>query len=100
MREFCYQRMLIEQRSDIHLTSAKLMQYAKFSYISFEMEIQMLHKHLKINKKSIINYIEEEEDDDQSLEKICSKNVKNQNKNNLKILQVSKICDRLNKSIN
>ena len=56
----------------------------------------MLPKHLKINKKSIINYIEEEEDDDQILEKICSK----KNKNNLKILQVSKICDRLNKSIN
>ena len=54
----------------------------------------MLHKHLKINKKSIINYIEEE-DDDQILEKNYSQNIENLNKNNLKILQVSKICDRL-----
>ena len=94
MREICYQRMLIEQKSDIHLLSAKLMQNAKFSYIPFEMELWMLHKHLKINEKSIINYIEEE-DDDQILEKNYSQNIENLNKNNLKILQVSKICDRL-----
>ena len=52
----------------------------------------MLHKNLKINEKSIINHLEEK-DDDQIFEKIYSQNIENFNKNNLKILQVSKICN-------
>ena len=58
MREICYQRMLIEQRADIHLSFAKLLQNVKFSYIPHEMEMKMIHKHLKITEKSIITFLD------------------------------------------
>ena len=89
MREICYQRMLIEQRADIHLSVAKLLQNVKFSYIPHEMEMKMIHKHLKITEKSIINYMEDdytilELDDSQTL-----------NNNNMKIVLARDICDKL-----
>ena len=82
--------MLIEQRTDIHLSVAKLLQNVKFSYLPHEMEMWMLHKHLKVTEKSIINYIEE--DDDKIFE---VKNFNVLNKNNTKIILVRNICDKL-----
>jgi len=55
-------------------------------------EIRVLTKHLKITEKSIINYMEEKED---------SKDKKNKsektsfNLNNLKILYVKELCEKI-----
>ena len=90
MREICYQRMLIEQRTDIHLSVAKLLQNVKFSYIPHEIEMSMMHKHLKITEKSIINYMEDDNYDIPELEES-----KTLNKNNMKIVLVRSINDKL-----
>ena len=90
MREICYQRMLIEQRTDIHLSVARLMQNAKFSYISHEKEMYMLKKHLRITEKSIINYME----DDDNLDEV-GQNFYSLSNNNMKLVIVNKICEKL-----
>ncbi len=90
LREVCYQRMLIEQKNDIHLSVARLLQNTKFSYIPHNKEIAMLQKHLKITEKSIINYMEE--DDDNNQKKVT---VETMNLNNMKIFQVKDICGKL-----
>jgi hypothetical protein len=82
--------MLIEQKNDIHLSVARLLQNTKFSYIPHNKEIAMLQKHLKITEKSIINYMEE--DDDNNQKKVT---VETLNLNNMKIFQVKEICGKL-----
>jgi len=90
MREICYQRMLIEQKMDIHLLAAKLMQNVKFSYIPYQIEMYNLKKHLRFTQKSMINYIEEECDEATSII-----NHQPLNKNNLKLVLVKNICEKL-----
>ena len=62
-REILYQRMLIEQRNDIHMNIARLMQYNKFSYMSSKKEVELLKMHLKKTEKSIINYMEDDDNE-------------------------------------
>lgn len=83
--------MLIEQKNDIHLSVARLLQNIKFSYLPPNKEIMMLQKHLKITEKTIINYMEEDDDNLQNRKVIIG----TLNHNNLKILQVKDICSRL-----
>ena len=82
--------MLIEQKNDLHLSVARLLQNTKFSYIPRTKELYMLQKHLQITEKSIINHMEE---DDDNLQKNVVVNTLNLN--NLKIFQVKDICERL-----
>ena len=85
-----YQRTLIEQRNDIHLNVAKLLQFNKFSYMSQKDEIRVLNKHLKITEKSIINHMEENDDDkEKNVEKTSF------NLNNLKIFYVKELCEKI-----
>ncbi len=83
--------MLIEQRNEIHLKVARCLQHSKFSYMPQKEEIRLLNLHLKITEKSIINYLDEDEDDPnkRQIEK------KSFNINNLKIFYVKELCEKL-----
>lgn len=59
-REVLYQRMLIEQKNEIHLNTVRNMQKMKFSYLSMDQEINELKKHLKLSEKNLIDYIKED----------------------------------------
>ena len=83
--------MLIEQKNDIHLSVARLLQNTKFSYIPHNQEVMMLKKHLRITEKSIINHMEDDDDNIQT----NNISVKTLNLNNMKIFQVKDICSRL-----
>jgi len=53
-------------------------------------EIRILNKHLKITEKSIINYMEEKNDDKEKKVEKTSFNL-----NNLKILYVKELCEKI-----
>lgn len=59
-REVLYQRMLIEQKNEIHLNTARTMQSIKFSYLPMDEEMQVLKHHLKQSEKSLIDYIKDD----------------------------------------
>ena len=83
--------MLIEQRNDIHLNVARIMQYTKFSYLPANVEVDYLKYHLKKTEKSIINYMEEEEN-----ELIINNNkIKFSTNNNQKIILVKEVIQKL-----
>jgi predicted ATPase len=94
LREILYQRMLIEQRNDIHLNVARKLQYAKFSYMPHYKEQFQLQTHLRIAEKSIINYMEED-DDIQTDNSLINNKQKTLSLNSLKILIVKDICEKL-----
>jgi len=83
--------MLIEQRNDIHLKIARCLQHNTFSFFTQKEEIRILNMHLKITEKSIINYMEE--DDDISKKGLVVK--ESFNLNNLKIFYVKELCERI-----
>lgn len=93
LREILYQRMLIEQRNDIHLNIARKLQDAKFSYMPHYKETYQLQTHLRIAEKSIINYMEE--DDDSIADSKDNQKQKCLSLNGMKILLVKDICERL-----
>jgi adenylate cyclase 10 len=93
LREILYQRMLIEKRNDIHLQVARKLQDTKFSYMPQSKETYLLQTHLKIAEKSIINYMEED-DDNQNQGSTLTKS-KNLSLNSMKILYVKDICEKL-----
>ena len=83
--------MLIEQRNEIHLNVARLMQYSKFSYMPAQAEVDLLKYHLKKTEKSIINYMEE--DDNEQI--YSNKDIKFSTINNQKIVLVKEVCQKL-----
>lgn len=83
--------MLIEQRNDIHMNIARLMQYNKFSYMPPSVEVDLLKYHLKKTEKSIINYMEEEDNEQMS----NNREIKFSTLNNQKIVLVKEICNKL-----
>ena len=89
-REILYQRMLIEQRNDIHMNIARLMQYNKFSYMTSKREVANLKSHLKKTEKSIINYMEDDGNEPASREDPKFSTTTNQ-----KIVLVKEICQKL-----
>ena len=91
-REILYQRMLIEQRNDIHMNIARLMQYNKFSYMTSKKEVELLKAHLKKTEKSIINYME---DDDNEPSNSKRDEQKYSTTTNQKIVIVKEICQKL-----
>ena len=84
--------MLIEQRNDIHLNVAKCLQHNKFSYMPQKEEIRLLKMHLKITEKSIINYMEENDDEKDKDSRIVKTSF---NLNNLKIFYVKELKEKL-----
>ena len=90
-REILYQRMLIEQRNDIHMNIARHMQFNKFSYMTSKKELNQLKLHLRKTEKSIINYMEEEDDN----EVFLRDETKFSSNTNQKIVLVKEICQKL-----
>ena len=89
-REILYQRMLIEQRNDIHMNIARQMQYSKFSYMTSKREVDLLKSHLKKTEKSIINYMEEDDNEPSRGDETKFSTTTNQ-----KIVLVKEICQKL-----
>ena len=87
LKETLYQRMLIEQRNDIHMQIARLIQRKQISYLpSLKLEKLNLRKQLENGQKSIIKEMEEHTSEDNS---------ETLNIQSLKILIVKEICDKL-----
>ena len=87
LKETLYQRMLIEQRNDIHMQISRLIQKKQVSYLpSLKLEKLNLRKQLENGQKSIIKEMEEHPADD---------NNEILNIQSLKILIVKEICDKL-----
>lgn len=82
-REALYQRMLIEQKNEIHLNIARNMQKNKFSYMPHDQEYNNLQHHLRVSEKSLIDYIREEQNKD------------NISLNNLKLCVVKKLQHKI-----
>ena len=77
MREVLYQRMLVEQKTDIHAKIARKMEFSKFSYMSKNIEHDILKKHLETSEKTIMN--DNEEIDEENLNTdIFNGNITNQ----------------------
>ena len=90
IRETLYQRMLIEQRSEIHSEICRLLQKTKFSYLPSYVEKKNLENHLEAARNTIMVKMEETnsgiEDDNKNKEIDI---------NSMKILLVKEICDKL-----
>jgi len=102
IREVLYKRMLIKQKSEIHLKIAKLMQKNQLSYLpNHKLEKIILKKHLELGENSIALKIEGNKNDTKSKNSIEKKkfkynnNTNNINLNALKIILVKDICNKL-----
>ena len=92
LKETLYQRMLIEQRNDIHMQIARLIQKNQVSYLpSLKLEKLNLRKQLENGQKSIIKEMEEPP----AINDVFRDNNEVLNINSLKILIVKEICDKL-----
>ena len=89
MREVLYQRMLVEQKTDIHAKIARKMEFSKFSYMSKNIEHDILKKHLETSEKTIMN--DNEEIDEENL----NTDIFNGNITNQKILVTKDIIGKL-----
>jgi hypothetical protein len=95
-REILYQRMLIEQRTEVHSIIARTLQTSTIRYMSYNSEVKYLYWHLKISQKTLISYIEEDDaDENKGLTK-----QENLNINNLKIFLIRDIINRLSTNDN
>ena len=77
MREVLYQRMLVEQKTDIHAKIARKMEFSKFSYMPKNIEHDILKKHLETSEKTILNDTEETEEENLNTD-IFNGNITNQ----------------------
>ena len=92
LKETLYQRMLIEQRNDIHMQISRLIQKNQVSYLpNMKLEKLNLRKQLENGQKSIIKEMEEAPASDDN----NKENNEVLNINSLKILIVKEICDKL-----
>ena len=60
MREVLYQRLLVEQRTEIHSRVARKMEFSKYSYMPKEIEYEILRKHLESSENTMMNILEED----------------------------------------
>lgn len=98
LREILYQRMLIEQKNDIHLNVARSLQTTNFKYMPHSQEIKFLELHIKTTERTLTSQLED--DDSDAIKKDnavlhLTKKKEELNLNNLKIFIVKDICDRL-----
>ena len=89
MREVLYQRMLVEQKTDIHAKIARKMEFSKFSYMPKNIEHDILKKHLETSEKTILNDTEETEEEN------INTDIFNGNITNQKILVTKDIIAKL-----
>ena len=88
MREVLYQRMLIEQKTDIHAKIARKMEFSKFSYMPKNIEHDILKKHLETSEETIMSNIIDESEN-------SNKDNFNGNITNQKILVTKDIIEKL-----
>ena len=93
IREILYQRMLIEQRTEIHFALCKLLQINKFRYLPQKIEVSYLERHLETSEKTIMKQIQD--DDIKEMQKYSNTSRKKLNLTNLKISIVKNICEKL-----
>ena len=86
-REVLYQRMLIEQKTEIHEKIGEKMELFEINYLPKYLEYEILKVHLKNSGKTILNYLEDEEPE---------KEINKINLKNLKILTIKFIIEKLN----
>ena len=60
MREVLYQRLLVEQRCDIHSRVARKMEFSKYSYMPKKIEYEILKRHLEASESTLMTSIEED----------------------------------------
>ena len=60
MREVLYQRLLVEQRTEIHSRVARKMEFSKYSYMPKEIEYEILRRHLESSENTMMNILEED----------------------------------------
>ena len=60
MREVLYQRLLVEQKSDIHSRVARKMEFSKYSYMPKKIEYEILKRHLEASENTLMTSLEED----------------------------------------
>ena len=88
IREVLYQRLLVEQKCDIHSRVARKLEFSKYSYMSKEIEYEILKRHLEASENTIMNIIEED-NEGKNIDRI------NSNLSNRKILITKQIIEKL-----
>ena len=89
MREVLYQRLLVEQRTDIHSRVARKMEFSKYSYMPKEIEYEILKRHLESSENTLMNSLEED-NSGRSIEDRINSNLANR-----KILITKQIIEKL-----
>ena len=87
LREVLYQRMLVEQKTDIHSKIARKMEFSKFSYMPKDIEQEVLKNHLETSEKTIMNHLEYND--------IAEEELSNSNLSNQKILTTKDLIEKL-----
>ena len=59
MREVLYQRLLVEQKTDIHEKVAIKMEFSKYRYLPKNIESRLLERHLEASEQTIMRSIDE-----------------------------------------
>ena len=88
MREVLYQRLLVEQKCDIHSRVARKMEFSKYSYMPKEIEYEILKRHLEASENTMMNTLEED-NEGKNIDRI------NSNLANRKILITKQIIEKL-----
>ena len=88
IREVLYQRLLVEQRTDIHSRVARKMEFSKYSYMPKEIEYEILKRHLEASENTMMNTLEEDKEG-KSIDRV------NGNLANRKILITKQIIEKL-----
>lgn len=109
-RDILYQRMLVEQKNEVHLKVVSTFQKQDFAYYSHNKQVQILEEHLKNSERTLLVRLDEDESVEDFYSKLYSdnKNDGNLNKyairgedtaklniNNLKIFLVMNITNTL-----
>lgn len=102
-REILYQRMLIEQKTEIHSVLARSMQFNKFKYLPHEKEVKIIEKHLKNSEKTLMTQMQDDiyeiMKNDKGmihLQLMIEKLKENDlNINNMKMISLKNICEKL-----
>lgn len=74
-REILYQRMLIEQKNELHLKVARTLQNPKFRYHPHDVEVKLLNLHLKNSERTLLVQMEEDDSVEESYNRLYRNNV-------------------------
>jgi adenylate cyclase 10 len=74
-REILYQRMLIEQKNELHLKVARTLQNPMLRYYSHEMEVKILNMHLRNSERTILVQMEEDDSIEETYQRLYRNNM-------------------------